>query len=78
MILPDTAVEYLFPNCLKLIEITLAISCKTGETELKRLAIKNGMKTMTDDGLIKMNQISLSELIRVLPLEMIKEFKNRH
>ena len=58
--------------------ITLAISCKTGETELKRLAIKNGMKTMADDGLIKMNQISLSELIRVLPLEMIKEFKNRH
>ena len=58
--------------------ITLAISCKTGETELKRLVIKNGMKTMADDGLMKMNQISLSELIRVLPLEMIKEFKNRH
>ncbi|MCK5164311.1 MAG: Flp pilus assembly complex ATPase component TadA [Desulfobacula sp.] len=59
-------------------KITLAISCKTGDTELKRLAIKNGMKTMADDGLMKMNQISLSELIRVLPLEMIKEFKARH
>jgi len=59
-------------------KITLAISCKTDETELKRLAIENGMKTMADDGLKKMNQISLSELIRVLPLEMIKEFKTRH
>ncbi len=59
-------------------KITLAISCKSSESELKRLAIDSGMKTMADDGLMKMNQISLSELIRVLPLEMIKEFKSRH
>lgn len=59
-------------------KITLAISCKTGETELKQQAMQAGMKTMADDGLMKMNQISLSELIRVLPLEMIKEFKSRH
>jgi type II secretory ATPase GspE/PulE/Tfp pilus assembly ATPase PilB-like protein len=59
-------------------KLTLAISCKTGETELRHLAIKNGMRTMADDGLMKMNQISLSELIRVLPLEMIKEFQRRH
>ncbi|WDP90066.1 MAG: Flp pilus assembly complex ATPase component TadA [Desulfobacter sp.] len=58
--------------------ITLAISCKTTETELKRLAIKSGMKTMADDGMMKMNQICLSELIRVLPLEMINEFKIRN
>ncbi|MCP4670748.1 MAG: hypothetical protein GY857_05525 [Desulfobacula sp.] len=59
-------------------KMTLAISCKTGETELKQMAISNGMKTMADDGLMKMSQISLSELIRVLPLEMIQEFKARH
>lgn len=59
-------------------KITLAISCKSSENELKRLAVSAGMKTMADDGLMKMNQISLSELIRVLPLEMIKEFKSRH
>jgi len=58
-------------------KMTLAVSCKTGEAELKQIAIKNGMKTMADDGLMKMNQISLSELIRVLPLEMIQEFKSR-
>jgi type IV pilus assembly protein PilB len=59
-------------------KITLAISCKASDNELKHLAIGLGMKTMADDGLMKMNQISLSELIRVLPLEMIKEFKSRH
>ncbi len=59
-------------------KMTLAISCKTSETELKQMAIDNGMKTMADDGLMKMSQISLSELIRVLPLEMIQEFKARH
>ncbi len=59
-------------------KMTLAVSCKTGEAELKQMAINNGMKTMADDGLMKMSQISLSELIRVLPLEMIQEFKTRH
>jgi len=59
-------------------QLTLAVSSKTGETKLKRMAIKAGMRTMADDGMTKMNQISLSELIRVLPLEMIKEFKSRH
>lgn len=58
--------------------LTLAVSSKTSEAELKRMAIKAGMRTMADDGMTKMNQISLSELIRVLPLEMIKEFKSRH
>jgi len=33
---------------------------------------------MVDDGILKIKQISLPELIRVLPLEMIKEFRNRH
>lgn len=59
-------------------KITLAISCETSGAELKQIAIKAGMKTMADDGFMKMNQISLSELIRVLPLEMIKEFKSRN
>lgn len=59
-------------------KISLAISCKASEAELKKQAVENGMKTMADDGLMKMNQITLSELIRVLPLEMINEFKARN
>jgi type IV pilus assembly protein PilB len=59
-------------------KMTLAVSCKTSETKLKQMAVSDGMKTMADDGLMKMNQLSLSELIRVLPLEMIQEFKSRH
>lgn len=70
-----TLVSELFELSRKL---TLAVSSKTSETELKRMAIKSGMRTMADDGMSKMNQISLSELIRVLPLEMINEFKSRH
>lgn len=58
-------------------EMTLAISCKTSEQDLKRIAIKLGKKTMVDDGILKINQISLPELIRVLPLEMINEYKTR-
>ena len=59
-------------------EIAFAISSKTSETELKQIAIKAGMKTMADDGFMKTDQISLSELIRVIPIEMIKEFKSRN
>ncbi len=59
-------------------EMTLAISCRTSEQDLRKIAIKLGKKTMVDDGILKIKQISLPELIRVLPLEMIKEFRNRH
>lgn len=58
-------------------KLTLSISTRAGEAELKQLAAKSGMHTMADDGLSKMNQTTLSELIRVLPLEMINAFKAR-
>jgi len=35
------------------------------------------MKTMVDDGLAKMSSTTLSEIIRVVPNEMLKEFKSR-
>ncbi len=58
-------------------EMTLAISCKASEQDLKKIATRSGKRTMVDDGILKMNQISLPELIRVVPLEMIKEFRDR-
>lgn len=59
-------------------DMTLAISCRESEQQLRKIAIGSGMKTMADDGILKTDQLTLSELIRVLPLEMIKEFKARH
>jgi len=35
------------------------------------------MKTMLDDGLLKLDQTTVSEIIRVVPHEMIKEFRLR-
>jgi type IV pilus assembly protein PilB len=58
-------------------EIALALSRGISETELKRLALASGMKTMIDDGLIKLDQTTLTEIIRVVPIEMIKEFASR-
>lgn len=58
-------------------EIALALSRGISETELKRMAMAGGMKTMIDDGLDKLDQITLTEIIRVVPIEAIKEFASR-
>lgn len=58
-------------------EIALALSKGIDTTQLKKLAIAGGMKTMIDDGLLKLDQITLNEIIRVVPIEMIKEFAGR-
>ncbi len=58
-------------------DIALALSHGATENEIKRMALNGDMKTMIDDGLMKLDQITLSELIRVVPIEMIKEFASR-
>ena len=58
-------------------EIALALSSGISETKLKRMALASGMKTMIDDGLLKLDQTTLAEIIRVVPVEMIKEFASR-
>jgi hypothetical protein len=58
-------------------EIALALSRAISETQLRRLALASGMKTMIDDGLLKLDQTTLTEIIRVVPIEMIKEFASR-
>jgi len=57
--------------------ISLALNRGESENEIRRLALKGGMKTMLDDGIMKLDQTNLSELIRVVPHEMLKEFKMR-
>ncbi len=45
--------------------------------ELKKVALERGMKTMLDDGLMKLRQTTLSEIIRVVPHEMVQLFRWR-
>ena len=45
--------------------------------ELKKVALERGMKTMLDDGLMKLKQTTLAEIIRVIPHEMVQLFKWR-
>ncbi|MBW1866410.1 MAG: type II/IV secretion system protein, partial [Deltaproteobacteria bacterium] len=58
-------------------EIARALSKGATENEIKQLALNAGMRTMIDDGLLKMGQTTLPEIIRVVPIELIKEFKSR-
>ncbi|MFH1076953.1 MAG: GspE/PulE family protein, partial [Pseudomonadota bacterium] len=45
------------------------------EEEIRQIAVKAGMKTMLDDGLMKLEHTTLEELIRSVPFEVIKQFK---
>ena len=58
-------------------EVSLALSRGASEREIKQIAIDGGMKTLVEDGIQKLHQTTLSEVIRVVPHEMIKDFKSR-
>lgn len=58
-------------------DVVQALNSGASENEIKSLAIRGGMKTMVDDGILKLDQTTLSEIIRVVPHEMIKEFRLR-
>lgn len=45
------------------------------ENKLKKIARENGMKTMIDDCMMKLDMTTLSEIVRVIPHDMINEFK---
>ena len=55
--------------------IARAIIEGVSESRLKRIARENGMKTMLDDCLMKLDMTTLSEIIRIIPHEMIKDYK---
>lgn len=58
-------------------EIISALNRGFGEDEIKRIALNSGTKSMVDDGLMKLDQTTLSEIVRVVPYEMLKEFRSR-
>ena len=47
------------------------------ESQFSKLVIESGMETMIDDGISKLSQTTLSEIIRMLPHDMIRKFRNR-
>lgn len=54
-----------------------AIQHGKNENDLRHLAIRSGMKTLIDDGLLKLSETTLSEIVNVAPLESINAFKCR-
>lgn len=58
-------------------EIALALNKGYDEDQIRRLALESGMKTMIEDGLQKLDQTTLAEIIRMVPHDMIKTFRSR-
>ncbi len=58
-------------------DVSLALSRGASEREIKQIALDGGMKTLAEDGIQKLHQTTLAELLRVVPHEMIKDFKAR-
>lgn len=58
-------------------DISLALSKGLPDVKIKKMAIEAGMKSMLEDGLMRLQETSLSELVRVIPHEMIKTFRSR-
>ncbi len=58
-------------------EISQALMRGLNEDEIRKLAIESGMKTMLEDGLMKLEDITITELIRVVTHDMIEEYRKR-
>lgn len=58
-------------------DISIALNRGMGEKDIRSLVMQKGMKTMIDDGIQKLTDTTLEELVRVVPHEMISEYKSR-
>jgi len=58
-------------------DIASALSKGAEVDDIKVIAMEKGMLTMLDDGLMKLRQTTLSEIIRVVPHDMIQTFRMR-
>lgn len=59
-------------------EVAKALGKGAEVHELRALAISRGMKTMLDDGLLKLKDTTLSEILRVIPYEIVEDFRVRN
>ncbi|MCK4728436.1 MAG: Flp pilus assembly complex ATPase component TadA, partial [Desulfobacterales bacterium] len=57
-------------------EIAQALNRGLDEDGIKKLAIESGMKTMLDDGLLKLKETTLTEIIRMVPHDMTEAFRS--
>ncbi len=64
---------------LLVVDQEIAQTIKNGGSpkNIQKIALRKGMKTMIDDGVSKLGLTTLSEIIRVVPHEAIKEFQAR-
>ena len=58
-------------------EIAHALKHGYEAEHLQKLAVESGMKTLIDDGLAKLPLTTLSEILRIMPHDMIKGFRAR-
>ncbi len=58
-------------------EIAMALNLGANVNDIRQVALKSGMKTMLEDGILKLEQTTLPEIIRVVPHEWMKEFRDR-
>ncbi|MFC1885916.1 hypothetical protein ACFLZM_02530, partial [Thermodesulfobacteriota bacterium] len=56
-------------------DVSRVLNTGGGEAEAKEVLLQKGMKTMLHDGLLKLDMTTLNEIIRVIPHEMIKDFR---
>ena len=58
-------------------EIAHSLNKGLDEDGIRNLATERGMKTMLEDGLLKLEQTTLPEINRMVPHDMIKAFRSR-
>ena len=58
-------------------EVSHALKHGYEAEHLQKLALESGMKTLIDDGLDKLHLTTLSEILRMVPHDMIKGFRTR-
>lgn len=56
-------------------EISEAIRTQAEQTVIRQIAIAFGNKTLVDDGLLKLKQTTLDEIVRAVPFKMIVAYK---
>ncbi|MBI4620331.1 MAG: Flp pilus assembly complex ATPase component TadA [Desulfobacterales bacterium] len=58
-------------------EISYRLSRGVEEEYLRKMALESGMKTMLEDGLSKLHETTMSEVLRVIPHDMLKMSRKR-